>query len=256
VKDLSSLHRIISDNLNREGGAATVRQENRRHQRIVVDVLGITGRLVFLNTVTVRDVSISGVCLEAPRRLEVGRTYAVSMRSQEGTLTVRAIAVWSDSAVESSDTGQGSAVYRAGMYFTDMTPESLRRLVDFIASFAGHETVEKTMHAMSGLRCNMRYALDASAEAVVVSPEDFHVRKISPGGMLVTLNRPLQVGDRYSIELQIPSGSRLSVQGRIASQTKSSESDRRYDTGIEFLNLSEEDETLLRNTIAPPAERQ
>jgi c-di-GMP-binding flagellar brake protein YcgR len=81
-------------------------------------------------------------------------------------------------------------------------------------------------------------------------PESYGVKKISLGGMLIESESPLEIEERIPMEIILPGDIHIKFLGRIASSLKVSEvGTSRYNIGIEFIEMPEEDKKKLQEFI-------
>ena len=65
--------------------------ERRRYTRLRMEVVDITGKMMFADEVNIIDISVGGVSLKADRRLNIGHEYAVKMENSGRVLAVRGL---------------------------------------------------------------------------------------------------------------------------------------------------------------------
>jgi hypothetical protein len=79
-------------------------------------------------------------------------------------------------------------------------------------------------------------------------------RDVSAGGMRLLSARPLAKGDRFELEMLLPDGSWLLVLTKVAwSVTLDVGSSAKFEVGLRFLELSEDDLERLRPLLPAPA---
>jgi len=84
-----------------------------------------------------------------------------------------------------------------------------------------------------------------TSEKVVAS-----LRNISEGGILFVSKKPLPVGARLMLEINLPTaGSPVVTEGIIA-HSERSKGGRRHTTGVQFLNMRDSDKKRIADAIA------
>ncbi|MCL5023563.1 MAG: PilZ domain-containing protein [Nitrospirae bacterium] len=225
--------------------------EKRRYKRFKVDVMEINGTMLFANEVEILDLSLGGVALKADRRLNIGNEYEIKIRDKTGVIPVRAAVVWSLlSGTRKRPDGESIPIYSAGMRFTNLSGDKITELKTFMELHRREEQAEDDVHELSGLRFNVRFALDAAEKALIDYPETYGVKKIGIGGMLIESTREIAAETRLPMELSLSSGAVLRFEGRVASCLPRGDFEpKTYDIGIEFMGMPEGDRTQLREFI-------
>ena len=225
------------------------REDKRRFRRFSVDILGINGKMLFANEVEILDISVGGVSLKVDRRLNIGNEYTLKMGNGDQSISIKGEIVWS----KISGTKKGSRddvipIYAAGMRFSSIGGDKADSLARFIERVS-HSTHEEA-HRLSGLRFNMRFPVQGSKKAVLDMAEGYAVKKLSLGGMLIRSADPFEVDERFPMEIALPGGRRIDFVGRIASCFQvADEEPARYDIGIEFADMPEDDRASLKEFI-------
>jgi c-di-GMP-binding flagellar brake protein YcgR len=212
----------------------------RRHKRFIVE--GIHGSINFTTDVEILNISTGGAAFKTQRRLEMGGRYTMKFKTFEKAISIKGTVVWS--VLSESRKGAHSEVipiYRVGMEFKDVISEKMKEIMDFIEA----HKVDSNLR-LGGLRFSIR----SPEKAALNYPFSYRVKKISLGGMLVEAEHSLNAEDRFPMELHLGGGKTLKFLGRIASCLKClHEAMMLYDVGIEFVEMSEEDASTLREFI-------
>jgi hypothetical protein len=230
--------------------------EKRRYERIAVDILDITGRITLANTVKILNISIGGVLLKVDRQLHVDRTYELRLGGKGRMLAVSSKVVRSELSESMSDlSGNIIPIYSIGMQFIDTSSEKMQELAEFIKEYYldyQQEEFEKAedMTRLSGIRLHVRFHIDEPDNASVFSEDICKVKKISLGGMLVEGGHELPLEDRLPMEITLPGKKVVTLVGRIAMCTPVARTDpRKYEAGIEFIDMPEEDRQALQDFV-------
>ncbi|MBI5846848.1 MAG: PilZ domain-containing protein [Nitrospirae bacterium] len=225
-------------------------QEHRKFKRFATDIMKINGKMMFASTVDIIDISLGGISLQIDRTLKMGSEYMLRIETKDRSISVKGAVIWSTLS-GSRKTAEGDVVplYSVGMRFDDLASEKINTLIKFIESYkAEKDSVE--LHSLSGLRVNMRFHVVANGKFILTCPEDFSVKKISLGGMLIESENALELDQQWPMEITLPGDSEISFAGRVASciPIETAET-KRFAIGVEFLNMPEENTEKLTGFI-------
>jgi hypothetical protein len=181
--------------------------------------------------VEVINMSVGGVALRTDRPLEIGREHTLMVEGRGFHAELKAVAVWSKPPPASSPVeGQPAPEYTVGLRFVELlAPET-----------------QKAAGIFKEKRLSTRFRIKAKDLILVDVDDPCEVKLISRSGMLIWMERPLEVEGVYRIEIVPPEDLPIRLNGRIASQLKSTQRHvTRYDVGVEFLDMSEGDRERL-----------
>ncbi|MFZ3136256.1 MAG: PilZ domain-containing protein [Thermodesulfovibrionales bacterium] len=214
--------------------------DNRRYRRYFVD--GMHGNLLYSSDLEVLNISIDGAAIETTKRLELNREYTFKIKYKDVNLTLKGRVVWAILiSKEKKDSQNAIPVYRAGVAFTDTLSEKANMLLDFI-----EENKIKTFENRIG---SVRFKITKTENIKIDLPHRYKVKKISLTGMLAETEYPLEIDSFHDIELFL-NDSVVNIVGRIANSEKlEAEKTVMYDTGIEFMQMSDRDIKLLENYL-------
>jgi len=219
--------------------------DTRRYKRFKLNDRKVNGKMVLATEMQVIDISISGISLKANRRLNIGSVYTLKLEGRK-TISLRGTVVW----CSLTETRKGSEeemipIYSAGMQFKDMSAERITELQYFIES---HKIEE--VHVLGGARLNIRFHIKDPENAILIYPDDYKVKTISLGGMLIECLRNFEIESRIPMEIFIHDDNPLKFVGRVAScRVIDKEGQKQYNIGIEFLDLTEKDREVLASFI-------
>jgi hypothetical protein len=141
-------------------------------------------------------------------------------------------------------------LYKAGIKFTDTAKEKSNEIADFIKAHVKEMSKQIDVAAMKATRVHLRFLIDDPERAMLDFREQCGVKKIGLGGMLIGSEYPLDIENKYSMEITIAEDRAIRFTGRVASCIPVKKGDReRYDLGIEFLDLSERNKGILHEFI-------
>jgi hypothetical protein len=226
-------------------------QNKRRYKRFVVDILEINTRLTFARNVKILNISVGGVSLRVDKQLSIGSDYTLRIEGKGRTLSLKGVVVWcllSESLTDPS--GNVVPLYKAGIKFADAGKEKSGEIADFIKAHMKEISRQIDVAAMKGTRVHLRFLIEDPDSAILDVREQCAVKKIGLGGMLIGSDHPLDIENKYPMEITIAEDRAIRFTGRVASCIPVKEGDRgRYDIGIEFLDLSERNRGFLYEFI-------
>lgn len=227
---------------------------SRRYPRFSVEGMGVHSKMIFTESIRLLNMSIGGACIITKNIFDPGEKILIRLKSDRIYSPLKAVTIWktADDAI-TDENGNPVKSYRAGIQFRDISSETLVLLKDFMRLSGVPE--EKT-YSEEYKPSALRYVIKENEEAILHYPEDCEVKTISLSGMLVEIGRKLEIERKYHMALFIPNDeSPIKFRGRIASRFPVLETNH-YNTGIEFLDLSENSKARLKSFIAYLSVRQ
>lgn len=227
-------------------------REKRRYKRFSVDLLEINGKMIFANEVEILDISLGGLSVKADRRLNIGNVYTLKIEDKTKTISLDGTVIWSLlSEVRTSPEGERVLIYTGGMRFADMSDKKVAELTRFIEGNRQDFCKHNEVHELSGLRLNIRFSINAPGKVVLDHSECYRVKKIGLGGMLIESSHEMEVETRFPMEVTLPDKTVITFRGRVASCLASEgPTDKNFDVGIEFADMSDRDAEKLREFVA------
>ena len=225
--------------------------ERRPYKRYQVDLLGITCSTIQTNEVDMIDVSLRGISLRVKKRLNMGETYSLKIKSKGIVMHLKCTVIWSMISGNRKD-GYGNAVpvYSAGLEFTGVSDDDRKEISNFIKAHAKDEST-MDMETMDGMRFSPRIRVADPEEAFIIDKTEHHnVKKLSYSGALIESRYPMKVGNTVPMMLNLAHNRFFVFQGKIASCFLiRNASPKAYDIGIEFTYISEHERLLLSEFI-------
>ncbi len=216
-------------------------KERRRAKRFKLDDLKVSGKMMFATKVQIIDVSVDGVSLSADRRLNIGHEYALKLADEHQVLSVKGVVIWSSLKEGRKGANQAvSPIYSAGLKFSHETPEKTAALLDFIK----HNGKEAHLRAEHGAKINLH--IDTQKKPNSHHPENYNVKSLDLGGMLIETIHALQPGSGVHVELSLPDNTAVVLFGKVVSCREGGDQHpKRYTVGVEFMNVNEGDREVL-----------
>ncbi len=227
---------------------------SRRYPRFSVEGMGVHSKMIFTESIKLFNMSIGGACILTKNIFDPGEKILIRLKNDRIYSPLKAVTVWrTPSDVVTDESGDSVKLYKAGIQFKDISSETLVLLKDFMRLSGVPE--EKT-YSEEYKPSALRYLIKENEEAILHYPENCEVKTISLSGMLVEIDRKLEIEHKYHMAIFIPKDeSPIKFRGRIASRFPVLETNR-YNTGIEFLDLSESNKARLKRFIAYLSVRQ
>jgi hypothetical protein len=222
-------------------------QDHRRHKRFKLDLIEISGKMRFANKVEIIDISLGGVALKADSRLNIGREYLIRLGDEENSLDVKGIVIRSElSGIEERANGERVTIYTAGIRFQDGSAD---KIADFFHNAIARDKKEK-VEMMVDRRINVRFQITAPWEKILSFPAQFKMKEISLTGMRIQTNQSFGIKSVIPLELSLKADSPVYFSGRVVSCLMTvGKGQAHYEIGVEFLDLTDKDKTLLKTFI-------
>jgi Domain of unknown function (DUF4388)/PilZ domain len=223
-------------------------RDRRRYRRFKVEGAEVNGEMLYVKEVKVLDMSIGGIALETDRQVKIGKEYLLNLQDQDKTIAVKVVVVRS-TLLQSKADGSGDVIplYFVGMQFINLSDEKINEIVQFIDNHkVGVHPVVKTNGRMEQRKSN-RFQMNVDGKTVLNFQELYKVKVISLNGMLIESSHLLDIEDRLYMKIYLTQDKMIDFVGRVASCSEKGEGDRkRYDIGIEFIEISEEHTEILK----------
>jgi c-di-GMP-binding flagellar brake protein YcgR len=221
-------------------------KDRRRYERIVIKGLDIECKMQFVAEVKLLNISFSGAAISLDRRLHIGREYTLHFERADKMLTLKGKVVWEKLAgTDKTEKGDVIPIYNAGIQFDNVLTEKATEIIKFIQANMPKKQVNKRLQ---GLRIQI---VEPDRGYVSGLSGGYQVVKISLGGMLIESEHKFDVESKLKMEMSLSKKEEpIRFVGRIASCiTRSTKTPMIYETGVEFLDMIEEDKQRLKQFI-------
>jgi len=217
----------------------------RRYQRFIVEKLGIYAKTVYVEETELLNISMTGACVAAKESLRPSDKHLIKLLGKGKPLTLPCQVIWEKASPEEKEPWpEATAVYRAGVEFEVSSSDKLVVLKDFIrVSGVPNDQVERDEYQPSALR----FKVYTNEKALLYYPRVSPVKVLGRGGMLIESDKGLEVDRIFPMALFLPRADLpIKFQGRIACSLEMPDKKSRHaHVGIEFLGLTQEDESRL-----------
>lgn len=206
----------------------------------------VNGTMISATDVKIVDISLGGISVKADRRLNIGTEYPLKLGDKNKVMSLKGTVIWSSLVgTRKTKSGERIPIYQAGMKFTGLTEKETPELENLIErnKADGHPPAK-------GRRINIRFHIKMPGKAELHFPENFKVRQISLGGMLIDSDCRMEAGSKMPMELFPPGSGPVCFDGRVVfCRALSKDKPDTYAAGIEFSNLSEAHQEVLARFI-------
>jgi len=220
--------------------------DRRPHKRYTVDLLDITSALIEANGIKIINISEKGIALRANRRLNIGETYILKIRTKDTILNLKGVVVWSKmSQIRKAPHNNTIPVYTAGVEFIDLSNDKREGIICFIEAYK--QAANEDGQPSADMRLSIRFQVDEPEEAFILDQAENHkVTQLSFSGARIQSKYPMKVNSNIPMMLSLSEDNFIIFQGRIASCLLIRDAcPRAYDIGLEFTELSEQEREIL-----------
>jgi hypothetical protein len=225
----------------------------RRHRRFRLTSVEVTGQMTSTSEVSLIDIGLGGLSLQADRRLNIGGTYMLKLECEKKMVSVVCQVTWARiSGRKTLVDGESIPLYTAGMKFIGLSAEGASNLLSLVERLGREETARD-----DDRRAHVRFQIGSPGTARLSFPTDYRVRTISLCGMLIETGVPLESESMIPMVLSLQDDRSIEFLGRVVSCQPTEGAGRdRYSIGIEFIDVADEAKEMLAGFIAllPPSE--
>jgi len=214
--------------------------QRRRHRRH--EVRNLRGSLLFRLDIKILNLSIAGLAVESTQQLKQGRIYSFRLGEGDASINLDATVCWCRlTGTRRGASGEGEAVYQAGLSFEGTLTSKANRLVDIMKD-----------HVVLALQKRVigRFKAKAGSPAELAARVEFEVTKLSLSGMLLKARVAPELHNVFSVELTI-AGEPFDALGRVAfvRRTGGTDAEPEAEIGLEFIGLDERRLDVLRRFV-------
>lgn len=222
-------------------------QEKRKFKRFIIEGMDVHCKMVLATEVEVLNISLGGALVSLNKRLNMGNEYTLKIDCGDNIVSLKGLVVWERLAnLKKNENGELAPIYEAGLRFNETLSGKGADLIDFIEQ----NIIGKLSEArLTGTRVRI---LKPERATILGQYKSYYVKKLSQGGMLIETDQEFNKEERFQMELILQEGEYpINFLGRVASCLEMSKKvPVCYNTGIEFLGMSEENRSKLIGFIA------
>jgi hypothetical protein len=204
--------------------------QKRKFKRYDVD--SVHGRLLYSSDINILNISMDGAAIATSQRLAFDREYSLKLKFEDTFLVLKGKVVWSVlSHSKTQENGEVIPIYKAGIKFINILTDAASPLISYVEKGRAHSPEKRIL----GVR--FRESLHEGSEIDLSC--GYEIKRISLSGMLIETEAELACDSRQNMEINL-NGKLINVVGRIANVAKTkTDGPERFETGIEFLEISE-----------------
>jgi c-di-GMP-binding flagellar brake protein YcgR len=221
-------------------------KEKRRYRRFLIEGMDVQCRMFFTTEVKIVDISFGGVALRLNKRLNMGQEYTLKIESESETISLKGIVVWENmTSLIGEIKDKEFPIYEVGIKFQEVLTGKGANLLNFISGNISDKSIKTRVQGL-------RVKINQPEKAVIVNDSDsYYVKMIGLGGMLIESKEELDLEGRFSMEMSFSEDvNPIKFLGRTAYCVEiPGNTPKRYDTGIEFIEMNEKDRAQLKEFI-------
>jgi c-di-GMP-binding flagellar brake protein YcgR len=221
-------------------------KEKRRYRRFLIEGMDVQCRMFFTTEVKIVDISFGGVALRLNKRLNMGQEYTLKIESESETISLKGIVVWENmTSLIGEIKDKEFPIYEVGIKFQEVLTGKGANLLNFISGNISDKSIKTRVQGL-------RVKINQPEKAVIVNDSDsYYVKMIGLGGMLIESKEELDLEGRFSMEMSFSEDvNPIKFLGRTAYCVEiPGNTPKRYDTGIEFIEMNEKDRARLKEFI-------
>jgi hypothetical protein len=206
--------------------------DERRHRRLTVEGMDMHAKTMAATEVEVIDISLSGISINSPKRLNIGCQYTLKIEFKAKVISIKCSVMWVKLiGNEKCTDGEVLPVYTAGMEFKEVLTENIRIKEDMLNG--------------------VKLRIHGHEKAILNYLQTYKVIQISLAGLDIETEQELPEGKIFFVALTLPENEiTLYSKGRVTSCKAVSENTlKRYFFSIEFIDMPQKDKLRLKSFI-------
>lgn len=220
-------------------------KEKRRYPRYEINGMAIYGKVLRPADVQIHNIGLGGAHITIKKKLDVGSEYVLHLMHKGTELVpIKGVVLWEKLEGNSTnDMGETIPVYSVGIEFKGVITSKGSDMLSFIGKASNDFTLR-----LKGLRVKFH----VPEKVILQYPEQYTVKKISKGGMLLETKEEFPVEAKFPIEIMFPIESeQVMFLCRVAScMLIENKAPKHFDVGIEFIDVQDKDRITLEKFIS------
>lgn len=205
------------------------------------DGFSLDGHMTFAHETEVLNISIGGAALTAERKLDVGSSGMLQLVGSGEVMLLDGIVAWclksGERTPRANSAGKTTPVFKVGMQFTNISPEKVTELVNFIEK---HKKSEDSR--IGGLRFN----IFSPERAALSYKRRFTVRELGLEKITVHTREELAEGQRLPVEVFLREAGAIAFVGEVSYCRRcAEEAGELFEAGVSVAEISNEDRARL-----------
>jgi c-di-GMP-binding flagellar brake protein YcgR len=232
-------------------------ENKRRYERFSVDFMDIHGKILFSTNIKVLNISIDGISFSTDKCLTKGGVYVLKLETKGSILYLEGTILWSKVNKNIQKDGDVIRTYTLGMKFLHASDTQRREIEKFIKdNYLAYQKIETFTPVISSIRIHVRFHINDPDKATIDCAEHYKVKRISQSGMLIESANLFQIEDRVPMHMRLSEEKNIAFWARIVTcQAIQNAEQQHYELGIEFIDMSQTDRTLLKAFITSLEEK-
>jgi len=221
-------------------------KKERRYRRFLIEGMDVKCRIFFNTEVKIHNISLGGVALSLNKRLNMGQKYTLKIESESNTISLEGVVVWEKiTSLTREVKGKKFPIYEVGMSFDEVLTGKGADLLNFIDGNIFDKAIKTRVQ---GIRIKI---IQPEKTVILDDRDSYYVKMIGLGGMLIESKEELDLEGRFSMEMSFSEDvNPIKFLGRTAYCVEiPGNTPKRYDTGIEFIEMNEKDRARLKEFI-------
>jgi len=221
-------------------------RERRRYKRFLIEGMEVQCRIFFTTEVKILNASFGGVALSLSKRLNMGDEYTLKIEFESNTISLRGVVVWEKMTNLTREVkGKKFPIYEVGIRFDEMITGKGAKLLKFISGNISDKAIKTRVQ---GLRVEI---IQPEKTVILDDRNSYYVKMIGLGGILIESKEELDIESKFPMEMKFPEDSEpIKFLGRTVYCIEIPvKIPKRYNTGIEFIEMNEKDRARLKEFI-------
>jgi hypothetical protein len=221
-------------------------KNRRKYKRFLIEGMDLQCKMFFTTEVKILNVSFGGVALSLSKRLNMGEEYTLKIEYESNTISLKGIVVWvTMTSLTRVIKDKTFPIYEVGIRFDEILTGKGADLLNFISENISDKAIKTRVQ---GLRVKI---IQPEKTVILDDRDSYYVKIIGLGGMLIESEEKLDIEGRFPMEMKFPEDIKpIKFLGRTAYCMEiPGKTPKRYDTGIEFIEMNEKDWARLKEFI-------
>jgi hypothetical protein len=217
--------------------------DERRHRRLTVEGMDMHAKTMSAIEVEVIDISLSGISINSPKRLNIGCLYTLKIEFKAKVLSIKCSVMWVKLiGNEKCTDGEVLPVYTAGMEFKEVLTDDAIQIMYLL---------EENIRIKEDMLNGVKIRIHGHEKAILNYLQTYKVIQISLTGLDIETEQELPEGKAFFVALTLPENEiTLYSKGRVTScKTVSENTLKRYIFSIEFIDMPQKDKLKLKGFI-------
>jgi hypothetical protein len=222
-------------------------RNRRRYKRFKLDLIDLCSKMSSIGNVEIIDISLRGVAIKADRKLNIGKECLLMLGYEGKYINAKGMIVRPKLSGIQERTDEGKVpIYSAGILFKDASAGQVK---DFLDSIENNKKIQVPEQPNWAYR-DILFSITTPNEKVLKLSTQFGIKDISQSGVIIQSDHKLRTNSMVLMELSLNSCESGNFMGTVVScRMKQDEGHGKYNIGVEFLELTDRDRSLIISVI-------